>query len=60
MVVLIITTVASLAKTKRDPSAIKHVTPPVGEDLREVPVDIDEDGTPTAKPPVNPASRRSR
>jgi tellurite resistance protein TerC len=36
--VLTITTVASLAKTKRDPSAIKHVTPPVGEDLREVPV----------------------
>ena len=34
--VLVITTVASLAKTKRDPSAIKHVTPPVGEDLREV------------------------
>ena len=41
IVVLIITTVASLAKTKRDPSAIKHVTPPVGEDLREVPVDAD-------------------
>ena len=38
--VLIITTVASLAKTKRDPSAIKHVTPPKGEDKREIPVDV--------------------
>jgi len=37
VIVLVITTVASLAKTKRDPSAIKHVKPPVGEDLREVP-----------------------
>jgi tellurite resistance protein TerC len=38
--VLVITTVASLVKTKRDPSAIKHVTPPVGEDKREIPVDL--------------------
>ncbi len=38
--VLLITTVASLAKTKRDPSAIKHVAPPVGADKQEVPVDV--------------------
>ena len=38
--VLVITTVASLAKTKRDPSAIKHVTPEPGEDRAEIPVDV--------------------
>ncbi len=37
---LVITTVASLVKTKNDPSAIKHVTPSVGEDKREIPVDV--------------------
>ncbi len=38
--VLVVTTVASLAKTRRDPSAIKHVTPPKGEDKQEIPVDV--------------------
>jgi tellurite resistance protein TerC len=38
--VLVITTVASLAKTKRDPAAVKHVIPPVGADREEIPVDV--------------------
>ena len=42
--VLVITTVASLRKTAKDPSAIKHHVPPVGEDRRQVPVDVP--GTP--------------
>jgi tellurite resistance protein TerC len=42
--VLVITTVASLVKTKRDPSAVKHLTPEVGADKREIPVDVP--GTP--------------
>ncbi len=46
--VLIITTVASLVKTKNDPSAIKHVTPPRGEDKREIPVDVA--GEPDSRP----------
>jgi tellurite resistance protein TerC len=37
---LIITTVASLAKTRKDPSAVKHVTPGSGEDRQEIPVDV--------------------
>ena len=49
IVVLVITTVASLAKTKRDPSAIKHVTPPVGEDLKEVPADTEERDRPASR-----------
>jgi tellurite resistance protein TerC len=64
VVVLIITTVLSLAKTKRDPSAVKKFVPPAGEDLREVPVDHDRhddgNGTPSAEPPVKPTSRRAR
>jgi tellurite resistance protein TerC len=38
--VLAITTIASLVKTKRDPSAIKHLMPEVGEDRAEIPVDV--------------------
>ena len=38
--VLVVTTVASLRKTAKDPSAIKHHVPPVGEDRRQVPVDV--------------------
>jgi tellurite resistance protein TerC len=38
--VLVITTVASLRKTKKDPTAIKKVTPDVGEDKQEIPVDV--------------------
>ena len=38
--VLVITTVASLAKTKRDPSAVKKLTPEPGEDKGEIPVDV--------------------
>ena len=38
--VLIITTVASLRKTAKDPSAIKHHVPAPGEDRREIPVDV--------------------
>jgi tellurite resistance protein TerC len=38
--VLIITTVASLRKTAKDPSAIKHHVPEPGEDRREIPVDV--------------------
>jgi tellurite resistance protein TerC len=38
--VLVITTVASLRKTAKDPSAIKHVTPVPGEDKREIPEDV--------------------
>lgn len=41
--VLVITTVASLRKTKKDPSAVRHLTPPPGEDLREVPEDAQPD-----------------
>ena len=41
--VLLITTMASLRKTKKDPSAIRHVTPPVGEDRREIPEDTQPD-----------------
>ncbi len=39
VVVLAITTVASLRKTAKDPSAIKHVTTPAGADKREIPED---------------------
>jgi tellurite resistance protein TerC len=42
--VLVITTVASLVKTKRDPSAVKHLTPEVGADKEAIPVDVP--GTP--------------
>ncbi len=42
--VLVITTVASLRKTKKDPSAVRHLTPSAGEDLREVPEDVHLDG----------------
>jgi len=38
--VLAITTVASLRKTRNDPTAIKKLTPDVGDDLREVPEDV--------------------
>ena len=38
--VLVLTTIASLAKTRRDPSAIRHVVPEVGEDRAEIPVDV--------------------
>jgi tellurite resistance protein TerC len=38
--VLLITTVASLVKTKRDPSAIKKVLPEEGADKRDIPVDV--------------------
>ncbi len=47
LLVLVITTVASLRKTAKDPSAIKDVTPPVGEDRREIPVDVP--GTPDGR-----------
>ncbi|MCW2615528.1 MAG: tellurium resistance protein TerC [Frankiales bacterium] len=40
IVVLVITTVASLAKTKRDPSAIKKLTPHTGEDQAQIPEDV--------------------
>jgi tellurite resistance protein TerC len=45
--VLVLTTVASLAKTKKDPSARKKVAPPVGADKREIPVDVP--GTPDGR-----------
>lgn len=38
--VLLITTVASLVKTSRDPSAIKKVAPEEGADKRDIPVDV--------------------
>ncbi len=38
--VLLITTVASLVKTRRDPSAIKKVVPEEGADKRDIPVDV--------------------
>ena len=38
--VLVITTVASLRKTAKDPSAVKHHVPPVGADREQVPVDV--------------------
>jgi tellurite resistance protein TerC len=37
---LIVTTVASLYKTSRDPSAIKQVVPERGQDKAEIPVDV--------------------
>jgi len=39
VIVLVITTVASLAKTKRDPSAIKKLTPEPGADRELIPED---------------------
>ncbi len=45
--VLVITTVASLRKTKKDPSAIKKLTPDVGEDKDRIPVDVP--GTPDGR-----------
>ena len=39
VLVLVITTVASLAKTKRDPSAIKNLSPKTGADLERIPED---------------------
>ena len=53
--VLVITTVASLRKTAKDPSAIKHHVPPPGEDRKEIPVDVP--GHPDAAPEA-PGSRR--
>ena len=47
--VLVITTVASLRKTAKDPSAIKHHVPSPGEDRQEIPVDV----------PGSPDDRRS-
>ena len=44
VLVLAVTTVTSLRKTAKDPSAIKKVVPPPGEDRREIPVDVP--GTP--------------
>ena len=38
--VLVITTVASLRKTAKDPDAIKHHVPPPGADRQEIPVDV--------------------
>ena len=38
--VLVITTVASLRKTAKDPDAIKEHVPHPGEDLEEIPVDV--------------------
>jgi hypothetical protein len=45
----VITTVASLRKTAKDPSRIKHHVPAPGEDRREIPVDV----------PGRPDDRRS-
>ena len=42
--VLVITTVASLRKTKNDPTAVRHLTPTAGEDQREIPEDVRPDG----------------
>jgi tellurite resistance protein TerC len=39
VLVLAVTTVASLRKTAKDPSAIKHHAPATGEDREQVPVD---------------------
>ena len=40
VLVLLVTTVASLRKTAKDPSAIKHHVPDPGEDRQEIPVDV--------------------
>ena len=40
VLVLLVTTVASLRKTAKDPSAIKHHVPPAGSDREEIPVDV--------------------
>ena len=45
--VLVITTVASLAKTKRDASAVKNVHPPTGRAQEDIPVDVP--GTPDGR-----------
>ena len=57
--VLVVTTVASLRKTAKDPSAIKHHVPPPGEDRKEIPVDVPghPDTAPDAAPEA-PGSRR--
>ena len=41
--VLVITTVASLRKTKKDPTAIRHLTPAPDEDRQEIPEDVRPD-----------------
>ena len=41
--VLVITTVASLRKTKKDPTAIRHLTPAPDEDRQEIPEDARPD-----------------
>ena len=38
--VLVLTTIFSLRKTKKDPSAVKRLTPDVGEDKQQIPVDV--------------------
>ena len=40
VVVLAVTTIASLRKTAKDPSAVKHLGPPPGADKAAVPVDV--------------------
>ena len=45
--VLVLTTVFSLRKTKKDPSAVKRLTPDVGEDKKQIPVDVQ--GTPDGR-----------